>query len=136
MTAPELILPISDLQINTLVKWRKDRDQSAIAEKIEDWAQNAPIESLISAILIQQVPLILKQGKPVPAALEKVLASLIASVKGIDEEIALRQAIPQQIDLDTLAEGARELGPNNVDVLRQSEPVSYTHLTLPTSDLV
>ena len=84
MTAPELILPISDLQINTLVKWRKDRDQSAIAEKIEDWAQNAPIESLISAILIQQVPLILKQGKPVPAALEKVLASLIASVKGID----------------------------------------------------
>lgn len=66
MTAPELILPISDLQINTLVKWRKDRDQSAIAEKIEDWAQNAPIESLISAILIQQVPLILKQGSLCP----------------------------------------------------------------------
>ncbi|WP_166256233.1 hypothetical protein [Marinobacter salicampi] len=121
MHAPELILPISDLQINTLVKWRRDRDQVAISEKIEEWAQHAPIEALISAVLIQQVPLILKQGKPVPASLEKVLASLLASVKGIDEEEALRQAIPQQIDLDTFAEGARELGPNSVDVLRQSE---------------
>lgn len=119
--APKLILPITDAQINTLVKWRKNPDPDDQQAKIEDWAAHAPIEQLISAILIQQVPAILKQQRPVAASLEQVLAQLVASVKGEAEEQTLRDSMPQQIDLAKLADGARELGANGVDVLRQSE---------------
>lgn len=118
---PSLILPITDSQINTLVKWRKNPDLDALHDKIEDWATHAPIEQLISAILIQQVPALLRQKRPVAASLEQVLAQLVATVKGEAEEQALRDSIPKQLDLTKLADGARELAANRIDVLRQSE---------------
>ncbi|MBU2952317.1 hypothetical protein [Marinobacter sp. F3R08] len=119
--APKLILPITDAQINMLVKWRKNPDPDNLIERIEDWAAHAPIEQLISAILIQQVPALVSQKRPVAAKLEHILAQLVVAVKGEAEEQAFRDSLPQQLDLAKLSDGARSLGVNGVDVLRQSE---------------
>lgn len=121
MKSPELILPITDLQVNTLVKWRKEPDPDSIAAQIEEWSQQVPIEQLISTILIQQVPALLRKRQRIAPALERALAQLVESTRGEEEAFLLRESIPQQIDLNLLAEGARELASNAVDVLRQSE---------------
>lgn len=118
---PKLILPITDRQVNSLVGWNKEPDGDEVIAKLEDWAANAPIEQVISALLIQQVPALIAKRKPVATSLETVLARLIETVKGEAEEAELRRTAPQQIDLQRITDGARHLAPHGIDVLRQAE---------------